>query len=166
MNKNILFHFALVLILVLSRFIPHPPNMTAITAIALAGSVYVNLKTGVFVPLAAMIISDIFLGFHPILLFVYLSFFLIALIGMYLKTHKSVKNVVAATLLSSVLFFIVTNFGVWMSGTLYTTDIYGLQQCYIMAIPFFRNTLIGDFLYTAAVFSAFELSTQNIKQTA
>jgi hypothetical protein len=95
--------------------------------------------------------------FHSTSLFVYGSFLLTSLIGMWLKNHKSAKNILSATLFSSILFFLITNFGVWVQG-IYARDINGLWQSYVMGIPFFKNTLLGDLFYTGVFFGGFEFA--------
>lgn len=141
---------------VVARLLPHLPNFTPIAATALFGGVYLKKRYALIIPLAAMFISDIFIGFHSMMPYVYGSFVLTGLIGMYLRTHKNVQNVSAAALVSSILFFLITNFGVWAGG-MYTRDLSGLWQSYVMAIPFFKNTLLGDLFYTGAFFGAYEL---------
>jgi hypothetical protein len=139
----------------LSRFIPHPANFTPIAAMALFGGVYFGKRYAFVIPLAAMLVSDYFLGFHNVLPYVYGSFILIGLIGIWLKGHKSLGWIVGASLTSSILFFIITNFGVWMTGG-YPQNLAGLVECYIVAIPFFRNTLLGDLLYVGVLFGLYE----------
>jgi uncharacterized membrane protein len=133
------------------------PNFTPIAATALFGGVYLNKKYAFFVPILAMFISDIFLGFHSTMPYVYGSFILTGLIGLWLKNHKNTQNIIGATLLSSVLFFLITNFGVWAGGW-YPKTLSGLMQSYVMAIPFFRNTILGDLCYTGVFFGAYELA--------
>ena len=83
---------------------------------------------------------------------------LIGITGMMLKNRKSLAMIFAGTLSSSVLFFVITNFGVWFSGTMYTKTFEGLATCYVAAIPFFRNTLAGDVFYVAVLFGVYELA--------
>jgi uncharacterized membrane protein len=142
---------------ILLRLLPHLPNFTPIAATALFGGVYLNKKYAFFVPILAMFISDIFLGFHSTMPYVYGSFILTGLIGLWLKNHKNTQNIIGATLLSSVLFFLITNFGVWAGGW-YPKTLSGLMQSYVMAIPFFRNTILGDLCYTGVFFGAYELA--------
>jgi len=145
-----------------ARIMPHLPNFTPIAATALFGGVYLNKRYAIIIPLAAMLVSDFFIGFHDLMPYVYGSFILTGLIGMWLRTHKNLKNIIGASLLSSVLFFLITNFGVWASG-MYARDLSGLGQSYVMAIPFFRNMLMGDLFYTGAFFGAFELITLGVQ---
>jgi hypothetical protein len=152
--------FGLIFVAALSRLLPHPDNFTPIAAMALAGGVYLDKRFSIFVPMAALFISDIFVGFHNTMPFVYGSFVLIGLLGMWLKSHKTLVLIIGTTLLGSLLFFVITNFGVWLTGGgwFYPKTWQGLIDCYVMAIPFFRNTLTGDLLYTGVLFGLFELS--------
>lgn len=156
---NSLVTFALILAAALSRMLPHPPNVAAITAIALFGGVYLDKKHTFIVPLAAMLVSDFFIGFYRGMEWVYGSFVAIGFIGLWLRTHRGVLPTIGASVAGSVLFFIVTNFGVWISSQVtYPHSLAGLFQCYIAAIPFFRNTLLGDLAYVGAIFGLFELA--------
>ncbi len=149
--------FIMILGAALSRLIPHPPNFAPIAAMALVGGVYLDKRFALIVPLAAMMISDWFLGFHSLMPFVYASFVLTGLIGLWVARRKSAVTVVGASIVSSLLFFIVTNGGVWiLSTSLYPKTVDGFVGCYIAAIPFFRNSLIGDLLYTVILFGLFE----------
>ncbi len=158
--RSILIGSLLIFIAALSRFLPHPDNFTPMTAMALAGGVYLDKRFALIVPLAALIISDLFIGFHNTILFVYGSFVLIGLMGFWLKSHKRLLLIFGAALLSSILFFVITNFGVWLTGGgwFYPRTWQGLIECYTLAIPFFRNTITGDLVYTAVLFSLFEFS--------
>ena len=142
-----------------SRLIPHPPNMTSITAVALFGGAYLSDKRLAFlVPFAALLLSDFVLGFYGHMEVVYGSFALVVCIGLLLRKRRSPLRIAGAALASSILFFIITNFGVWAFGSLYPKTMAGLAACYVAAIPFFQNTLIGDALYTAVLFGSFALA--------
>jgi hypothetical protein len=142
----------------LSRLIPHPPNMTSMSAVALFGGAYFSDKRLAFaVPLAALLLSDLVLGFYQHMEVVYGSFALIVVIGVWLQHHRSVPAVAGAALASSILFFVVTNFGVWAFDSFYPKTLAGLITCYVAAIPFFQNTLQGDLLYTLILFGGFAL---------
>jgi len=143
----------------LSRVIPHPANFAPITAMALFGGVYLNKKQALTLPILAMILSDFVIGFDslPMRLSVYGSFILAVLIGFWVKSHKNAKNIIFASLISSILFFVITNFAVWAFGTMYLKSLTGLAECYLMAIPFFRNTILGDLVYTGAFFGVYNL---------
>lgn len=141
----------------LMRLLPHAPNFAPIAAIALFGSVYLNKRYALILPIAAMFISDIFLGFHDTMLYVYGAFLLTGIMGLWLRKHKNVLNILGSALASSVLFFLITNFGVWVQG-MYARDLSGLVQSYVMAIPFFKNTLLGNLFYTGVFFGSYELA--------
>lgn len=162
--KGIISPFLIIFFAVILRLIPHPPNFAPIAAMALFGGAYLDKKYALIVPLLALFISDIFLGFHSTMPFVYGSFLVIGLIGMWLKRHRTITNVVLGTLLSSILFFLITNLGVWLVGNIYQKTLEGLMQAYFYAIPFFRNTLAGDFFYTGLFFGSYELFLSLIKR--
>lgn len=146
----------IILLAVILRLIPHPPNFAPIGAMALFGGAYLDKKYALAVPLLAMFISDIFLGFHSTMLFVYGSFLITGIIGiLLLSKRKNFKNIIFASLISSLVFYIITNFGVWLVTNLYPKTIYGLLESYIMAIPFFRNTMLGDLFYNGIFFTSF-----------
>jgi hypothetical protein len=154
---NILAPAIIIILAALMRLLPHPANVAPIAAMALFGGVYLDKKYALVVPLLALFISDIFLGFHQSMPYVYGSFILTGLIGMWLRRHKSVATVFAGTLASSMLFFLITNFGFWLAFSLYPKTFAGQMDAYLMALPFFRNTLIGDLLYVGLFFGSFEL---------
>ena len=142
MNKRELLIIGFLLFAVLVRLIPHPPNFTPIIALALFGSTtFKNKWLEISLPILAMGISDLYLGFYSISIWVYSSFFLISLLGLYWKKIQ-VKNV----FISSLIFFIITNFGVWLGG--YPKTIEGFLLCYTMAIPFFINSILGDLFFS------------------
>jgi hypothetical protein len=150
------------------RLIPHPANFVPIAAMALFGGVYLSKKQAFVLPIVAMILSDFFLGFGslPMRLGVYGSFILTVLIGIRIKNSKNVKNVILGSLTSSILFFTITNLAVWVFSGLYLHTPQGLIQCYFFAIPFFRNTILGDLFYTGAFFSVYELAKANFFKLA
>ena len=142
-----------------SRLIPHPPNMASIAAVALFGGAYLSDKRLAFlVPLAALFLSDLVLGLYGHMEIVYGSFALVVCIGLLLRKRRTPLRIAGAALASSTLFFVVTNFGVWAFGSLYPKTAAGLVTCYVAAIPFFQNTLVGDALYTAVLFGGFALA--------
>ncbi len=116
----------------------------------------------IVIPLAAMLVSDYFIGFYhlPVMLSVYLSFAISGLLGLWLKKHKTLNNTIGVTLFASVQFYLLTNFAVWAFGSLYPPDAQGLLASYVNALPFFRNTLLGDFFYVGVLFGAYELVTR------
>lgn len=143
-----------------------PPNFAPIAAIALfSGTYFSNKKLAIIIPIVAMIISDAFIGFYNpyIMISVYLCFILSAVLGFYLKNHKNLPNIIGASLLSSVLFYLITNYAVWAFGKLYPQTFAGLIQSYILAIPFFRWTLLGDLFYVTVMFGGYELVAYLVK---
>lgn len=141
------------------RFLPHPANFAPIAAIALFGGAYLNKKFALIVPIAAMIASDYFIGFDSLesRLTVYGCFVLSGFIGLWVRKHKSFETVVGGTLLSSALFYLITNL-VWLyEPTMYAHTWAGQFQSYVNALPFFRNTLAGDLFYVGLMFGIYEL---------
>ena len=141
-----------------SRLVPHPPNFAPIAAMALFGGVYLNKKQALTLPIAAMVLSDLFLGFDsvPMRLSVYSSFLLAVFVGFWIKNHKNSKHIIFASLLSSIFFFVITNFAVWAFTNMYPKNITGIFEAYFYAIPFFRNTILGDLFYSGAFFGGYE----------
>lgn len=141
-----------------SRLVPHLPNLTSVTAIALfGGAMLPDRRLAFVVPLAALFLSDLLLGFHDQMFVVYGSFALIVCIGLWLQQHRSAATIAGAALASSLLFFAITNFGVWALDGMYPRTLQGLIACYTAALPFLRNTLEGDLLYTLVLFGGFAL---------
>ena len=135
----------LVLLALITRLIPHPPNFAPMTSIALLSGYYFNRKpVAVMMPLAAMFISDYFIGFHGLMPVVYLSLVLTTALGS-MVSRITIWNI----LLGSLIFFLITNFGVWLNGYPKTWE--GLVLCYTLAIPFFMNSILGDLFYTCVI---------------
>lgn len=149
---------SLILIAAFARLIPHLPNFTPVMAIALLGGANFNSKKWAFiVPFSAMLLSDIVIGFHSTMFAVYFGFAVAVFIGLLIRNKQNLRTVATATLLSAVLFFIITNTGVWLSGSFYPQTLTGLTTCFINAIPFFKYSLLGDLFYTALLFGGFYL---------
>jgi hypothetical protein len=141
------------------RLVPHPPNFSPIDAMALFSGAYVGRKWLAFAaPLGALLLSDLLLGFYPGMLFQYASVALIVVLGMVALPRVTVLRLGGAALASSVLFFAVTNFGVWLVSGMYALTLSGLAACYVAAIPFFQNTVAGDLFYAALLFGGFALA--------
>lgn len=151
---------------VLARVLPHPANFTPIAAMALFGGTYLSKKQALIIPIAAMIVSDVFIGFDSILmrLTVYGCFIVSVAIGIWIKNHKSAKTVTFGALLSSSLFFVVTNFTVWAFGSMYPKNLTGIFECYLYAIPFFKNTILGDMFYSGIFFGGYEFAKNLIQK--
>jgi hypothetical protein len=140
------------------RLVPHPPNFAPIAAMALFSGAQLGLRPMAFAaPLGAMLLSDAVLGFYPEVIFVYLSLAITVVIGLALAMRKTVLGVGIAAVSSSLLFFLVTNFGVWLVMDYYPKTLSGLAACYFAAVPFFKNTLAGDLFYSGLLFGGFAL---------
>lgn len=149
--------FGLILIGVVARLVPHPWNATPIMAIALFGGTYLSKRWAILLPLVTIIASDVILGWHDTMLFTWAAFALTGLLAWWLRPHPSAGRIFTASVAGSLIFFLVTNFGVWLVGGLYPPTMAGLQECFIAAIPFYRNTFLGDLVYTCAFFGAYAL---------
>lgn len=152
---------------IISRIVPHLPNFTPVGASALFGGAYLPKKWALVMPILIMVVSDLVIGFDGFFsrAYVYGSFLLIGLLGLWLRSHKSFTNIVLVTFSSSLLFFLITNFGVWVHSTMYEKSLNGLMQSYLMGLPFFRNTLLGDFFYTGVFFGAYSTAGYYLKKT-
>lgn len=149
---------------ILLRFAGHTPNFTPVAAIALFSGVYLSKKYAFIVPLALMIVSDIFLGMHNVVIFTWGGFALTTALGLWLKNRKTVKGVAGASIVSSLLFYLISNFGVWLMGW-YPRTVRGLLDCYIMAIPFLRNFTLATLMYAGVFFGLYELIARFAKRT-
>lgn len=176
-NKiNVRFGIISVMILfaAISRLLPHPANFAPIGGMALFGAAYYSKRYWAFIiPIVSMWISDVilnnvvygqyfdhFVWFYSGSLFTYAAFALIVLLGMFSLKKVKVPHLIVSALGASLIFFLVSNFGVWFSGMMYPKDFGGLMACYTAGIPFFKNTIAGDLVYTAVMFGAFELSAK------
>jgi hypothetical protein len=149
------------------RVLPHPPNFAPIAAMALFGGAYFNKRWAAFlVPLAAMFITDLIIGFHETMWAVYLSFALIVGLGISMLKEKKIGSIFFASVISSVSFFIITNFGIWLSTGYYAKTGTGLAACYTAAIPFFHQTLLSDLFFVGVLFGAYYLAKQKLPQLA
>ncbi|MFH1462578.1 MAG: DUF6580 family putative transport protein [bacterium] len=157
--REILIALSLILIGIVSRLLPHAPNFSPILAIALFGGTYLSRKIAFVLPIAAMVITDIFIGYYEfnLMFFVYGSFLLCVILGFWLKKHKKWHTVFGSAILGAVLFFLITNFAVWAFTPWYAKTISGVIQCYFLALPFFKNTLLGSLFYSAVFFGSYEM---------
>ncbi|MBC8304237.1 MAG: hypothetical protein H8E55_51825 [Pelagibacterales bacterium] len=155
LQKEIL-PISLILLLAFSRFIPHPPNFTPIVALAImSGYFFKNINLSYIVLLISMLLVDVFIGFYKHMFFVYLSLFLITFIFFKISEKVNSKNLFIFGFLGSLIFFLVSNFGVWASGVIspitnlpYEKNISGLINCYFLAIPFFTKTLTSTIFFS------------------
>lgn len=179
-NQKINIRFGVLCLLILlaafSRLLPHPSNFAPIGAMALFGAAYFSQRYLAFlIPIISMWLSDLvlnnvvygqyfdhFVWFYQGFYFTYGAFILIGLMGFLLLKKVKIQTLLIGSLSASILFFLVSNFGVWFSGTMYPKDLNGLMACYTAAIPFFKNTLMGDLVYCGVLFGAFELAQARI----
>ena len=145
-----------------ARLLPHPPNFAPVGATSLFAGARLPRWQAYLVPLALMAVTDPILsplyGFHPYsryLIFTYLSFLISVWLGRRLRNTESVSRIAAVTVLNSIQFFLVTNFGSWLWFQTYPRTAAGLADCYVAAIPFFGWTLASDVLYTAVLFGLY-----------
>ena len=159
--QNFYLPVALILVLSFSRLIPHPWNFTPILAVGIfSGFYFKNFILGSFIVICSMFLGDLYLGFHETMFFTYISLAVAVLIGLSVKRFKF-KEILFSGLASSVCFFIITNFGAWLThGEMYARNFSGLMQSYVMAIPFFQNTLISTFLYLLLFKLLFDLAVK------
>jgi hypothetical protein len=162
----------MILLAALSRLLPHPPNFAPIGGMALFGAAYYTRRAWAYaIPIISMWISDLilnnvvyaeffdkFVWFYSGSLFTYAAFALIVLMGTFTLKKVRITRLLFSALGASVIFYLISNFGVWFSGTMYPKDISGLTACYAAGIPFFKNTLLGDLVYSTALFGVFEAS--------
>jgi hypothetical protein len=147
------------------RLVPHPPNFSPIGAMALFSGAYLGKRSLAFVaPLAAMLLSDAVLGFYSGVWITYLGVALIVLVGALALARVSVIRIGSAAVLSSILFFLVSNFGTWALSGMYAHTPGGLWACYVAAIPFFQNTMAGDLFYTTLLFGGFRIAELLVPQ--
>ena len=155
------FLIGLIIILALFRIIPHPPNFTPIIAVAIMSTYFFrNLYTSLGVILISMLISDLLIGFYNNIIFVYLSLFLLTLAFYKFSTKINIKNLFMFGFIGSLIFFIISDFGVWALGSIgvnnmpYEKSLSGLIECYILAIPFFGNTFVSTVLFSYSAYLA------------
>jgi hypothetical protein len=132
--------------------------MTPIFAMALFGGATLSDRRLAFlVPLSAMFLSDLVLGFHNEMIAVYGAFAIIVCLGLWLQGRKTIVTITGAAILTSLIFFVVSDFGIWLTGDMYPRTLAGLVACYTAALPFLRNQMVGDLFYTAVLFGGFAL---------
>ncbi len=160
MNKERLIALCMVILAAaVSRLLPHPENMTPIAAIALFGGAKFERPSLAFiVPALALLASDAFIGFYAGMWVVYAAFAVITCIGFALRHGESAGNVVLASIVSSVIFFLITNCSFLVAHTPYPSGVQGLVMSYQAGIPYFRNTLFGDLFYNIVLFGGFALA--------
>lgn len=159
----------IILLAAFSRLIPHLPNLSPIGALSLFGAAHFSKKWQVFIiPLMATWLSDLvinnaiykqyypeFTWFYQGFYWQYGSYILIALAGIFIFSKISPQRIVAGVITSSFIFFLISNYGVWMGSKLYPQNLTGLLACYTAGLPFFKSTLLGDLLYSTVLFGTY-----------
>ena len=148
----------------LFRLLPHWPNFTPVAALALFGAATFDRKwLGLVAPLAAMLLSDALIGFHASMVAVYISFALTWGIGLYLRSRPTAVRIITASVLSSILFFLITNAAVWFGSSFYPQTAQGLLACYAAGLAFYNgqsfglNGLVGDLFFSGLLFGGYAL---------
>lgn len=157
---DVVIALSLITLAVVLRLLPHPANFAPVAAVAIFGGAVLPRRYAVMTPLAAMVVSDWFIGFHRLIPVTWGCYALIALASSVWLKKKTILRGVVLTLSGSVFFFVVTNVAVWIWGGLYSHTASGLVVCFTLAIPFFRNTLASDIFYTASLFGLYALATR------
>ena len=158
LNSHLITGFVIILILALSRLIPHPPNFTPILGMAVFSGAVINHKLVAYViPLAAMLLSDLYLGFHASMPIIYFSLAICVLIGTFIEARVTILNSFLSISLGVLAFFLITNFMVWYGSGMYESSISGLMTCYFMGLPFVQNTFISSILYGMGAFLIYDI---------
>ena len=144
------------------RLIPHPWNVTPVLGLALFSGARLKTRLGVFMLLGTLFLSDLFLGADATLPFTWGSFLLVLILGKSLKNAEFGPRIFLTSLLGSFLFYLISNLGVFLVTPLYEKTWGGFVQCYLMAIPFFRNEVIGDTVYTFVFFGTYHLAARKL----
>ena len=164
MNKpRLALLIGMILVATAMRLIPHPPNFTPLTSMALFGSAcFTDKRLAFLVPLMGLFLSDLVIGFYALMPVVYGCFALTVCLGFWLRNQRNTSRIIGASIVGAVLFFILTNLGVWAFDTLYPKTIDGLVDCYVLAIPFFGNTLLSSLLYSAVLFGGLAFAERRL----
>ena len=152
--------YGLIVLGVISRLVPHPWNATPVMAIALLSGAYLSRRWSILLPLTIIVLSDLLIGWHNTIPFTWSAFVFTGVLGWWVRQRPTAWRIIGSSLIGSVLFFIVTNFGVWVVGELYPRTAAGFWECYVAAIPFFRGTLLGDLVYVTVFFGTYHLVTR------
>ncbi len=145
---------------VILRLIPHTANFAPIGAIAFFGGAVLPLGLAWWLPVTIMVISDLVIGLHDTIFFTWLGFTLVGLYGMLWRGSNNWLRASVGAIGGATIFYVVSNFGVWMVGNMYPHTWQGFIDCYVAAIPFFRTSLAADLTYSVMLFSLFALATK------
>jgi hypothetical protein len=153
----------LVALLSLSRLIPHPPNFTPILGMAVfSGAIISKRLIAYLVPLAAMLLSDLYLGFHASMPIIYFSLAVCVLIGTFIEARVSILNSFLSISLGVLVFFLITNFMVWYGSGMYESNISGLMTCYFKGLPFVQNTFFSSLIYGMGAFLIYDIINKRL----
>ena len=157
-NRHIITGFVIILILALSRLIPHPPNFTPILGMAVFSGAVINHKLIAYIiPLAAMLLSDLYLGLHASMPIIYFSLAICVLIGTLIESKVTILNSLLSLSFGALAFFLITNFAVWYGSGMYELSISGLMTSYFMGLPFVQNTFISSLMYGMGAFLIYDI---------
>ncbi len=155
--------YLIVALAIAARFIPGAANFSPVYAGLLFGGVYLKKRDSIWFPLVLLAVSDFLLNalvyrtpFEWSQTVNWVGFAAIAMIGWWLQKRISVRNVLVASVAGASAFFLISNFGVWLGGTLYPLTLSGLAVCYMAAVPFYGNSLISAVMFSGILFGAYE----------
>ena len=152
--------YGLILFTIISRLFPHPFNFTSVGSLSLFAGAFLPLRTSWIAPIFSLFVSDAVTGFYDpiVMLFVYIGFACSTLVGrIILFKQRTVIKLIGSAFVAACLFFIISNFGMWVAGGYYPFTLDGLITCYIRGIPYFKHTLAGNILYTFFLFGVYEI---------
>lgn len=160
---SVYFGLGLIILLALSRLIPHPPNFTPILGMAVFSGAIINRKIVAYlVPLAAMFISDLYLGLHSGMPIIYFTLAICVLIGTFIESRVTILNSILGITAGVLVFYLITNFTVWYGSGMYENSFSGLITCYVMGLPFLQNTFISSLIYGMGAFLIYEVINKRL----
>ena len=160
---SIYFGLGLIVLLAFSRLIPHPPNFTPILGMAVFSGAIINKKIVAYlVPLAAMLLSDLYLGFHSGMPIIYFTLAVCVLIGTFIESRVTILNSILGITAGVLVFYLITNFTVWYGSGMYENSFSGLITCYVMGLPFLQNTFISSLIYGMGAFLIYEVINKRL----
>jgi hypothetical protein len=154
-SKTTLLALSLIIIGIALRVIPHTANFAPVGAIALFAGAVLSFRTALWLPLVIMVISDLIVGLHPTVAFTWGGFMLVGLLGATLHNQRNLVRIPLGAIGGALIFYIVSNFGVWLEGRLYPATWQGLADCYFMALPFLRISLLADLGFSTLLFGLY-----------
>ena len=160
---SIYFGLGLIVLLAFSRLIPHPPNFTPILGMAIFSGAIINRKfVAYLVPLAAMLLSDLYLGFHSGMPIIYFTLAICVLIGTFIESKVTILNSILVITGGVLVFYVITNFAVWYGSGMYENSLSGLITCYVMGLPFLQNTFISSLIYGMGALLIYEVINKRL----